>query len=62
MEAWARDGEKWLETYEAQVQHTFSRMNHHIHRLKGDGSEDRRVLKSCRAKDTKQDICKHGCP
>lgn len=59
--AWQADGEKWKGLYEDRVQHTFTRMNHHIHPL-NEATGERRVLKSCRAKNNKSEICKYGCP
>ena len=59
--AWDADGVRWRQAYEARVQHTFSRMNHHIHPM-NDTTGERVVLKSCRPKGTKDNICKSGFP
>ena len=61
MSAWEADGEVWRHAYEARVQHTFSRMNHHIHPLNEETGE-RRVLESCRPTNSKENICKSGFP
>ena len=60
-DTWANDGKTWRECYERRVQHTFSRMNHHIHPL-NEATGVRRVLKSCKPKGTGQNVCKSGFP
>ena len=56
-----KDGAAWRSMYLERKQHAFSRMNHHIHPLP-EGSEERRVLQSCKAKGTTANVCKHGAP
>jgi hypothetical protein len=60
-DAWKEDGAKWSKRYDDRVQHTFSRMNHHIHPL-NQGTGERQVLKACKPKNTKANVCKGGFP
>jgi hypothetical protein len=60
-EAWEKDGAQWRKHYEDRVQHTFSRMNHHIHPLNPTTGE-RRVLNACKPKSSKENICRGGFP
>jgi len=61
-EEWLREGGEWLHRYHRRLQHTMSRMNHHIHPLNKETGL-RYVLNSCKPKDKlKSDICKHGYP
>ena len=43
-----QDGEKYLKTYLADVQHVFSHCHHHWHPV--DGTGQRRPIRGCRAK------------
>jgi hypothetical protein len=54
-DTWANDGKTWRECYERRVQHTFSRMDHHIYPL-NEATGERRVLKSCKPQGTGQNV------
>ena len=49
-EEWLREGVEWLHRYHRRLQHTMSRMNHHIHPL-NEETKVRYVLNSCKPKD-----------
>ena len=51
----------WKREYEDRLQHTLSRMNHHIHPVKNPATGERRPLGSCKPKG-KGDVCKADFP
>jgi len=59
-EAGAAAGE-WITKYNDRLQHTLSRMNHHIHPLVDASTGVRRLLNSCKVKG-KGDTCKSDFP
>ena len=70
-DASASSGEEWLRQFQNRLQHSLSRMNHHIHPLVNPEDDpstgERRSLQSCRPKSKKGkkndgQFCKSGFP
>ena len=45
--AWLQEGDAYTQQFNTRLQHTMSRMNHHIHPLVNDETGERRPLRSC---------------
>ena len=58
---WLAEGAEWEGIYMARLQHTFSRMNHHIHPVCDKATGARRPLSSCTTKSKPKD-CRGGFP
>ena len=61
MRAWSEDGDDFRRDYDQRTQHVLSRMNHHIH-PKDPSTGNRHVLKACRPKGSKENVCKGNFP
>ncbi len=59
--AWLQEGAAWEKQYQERLQHTLSRMNHHIHPVVNAETGERRPLKSCTTPSKPKD-CRGGFP
>ena len=58
---WLQEGLAWERQYKERLQHTSSRMNHHIHPICNSETGERRPLASCTTK-AKPKICRSDFP